>query len=95
MPPTHTHILALPDSTLSHKAHTSFHSPSIMSALSTADTLLHLCTTPDNTRNMDLDEIAKRLQVDTDFRYVGMNLQAPSRLNYPSRLPGRKEDLVD
>ncbi|KAF9544454.1 hypothetical protein EC957_012056 [Mortierella hygrophila] len=39
-----------------------------MSARSTTDTLLHLCTTPDNSRNMDLDDIAKRLQVDADFR---------------------------
>ncbi|KAF9123541.1 hypothetical protein BGX30_001409 [Mortierella sp. GBA39] len=39
-----------------------------MSAQSTTDTLLHLCTTPDNSRNMDLDDIAKRLQVDADFR---------------------------
>ncbi|KAF8943691.1 hypothetical protein BGZ47_005153 [Haplosporangium gracile] len=39
-----------------------------MSAWSTTDTLLHLCATPDNSRNKDLEDIAKRLQVDADFR---------------------------
>ncbi|KAG0046810.1 hypothetical protein BGZ89_005187 [Linnemannia elongata] len=39
-----------------------------MSAQSTTNTLLHLCITLDNSRNEDLDDIAKRLQVDADFR---------------------------
>ncbi|KAF9904192.1 hypothetical protein EC991_002940 [Linnemannia zychae] len=32
------------------------------------DVLLHLSSTPDNSRNQDLEAIAKRLQVDADFR---------------------------
>ncbi|KAG0304779.1 hypothetical protein BGZ97_001344 [Linnemannia gamsii] len=39
-----------------------------MSTRSTADTLLHLSTTPDSSRNKDLEDIAKRLQVEADFR---------------------------
>jgi hypothetical protein len=50
--------------------HPSIHSPSLMSTRSTADTLLHLSTTPDSSRNKDLEDIAKRLQVEADFRYV-------------------------